>query len=67
MKKSLILLVFLIFSIGLAAQTGNKVSSTDNNIRAVRVDNLIRRVMGLPVYPRPDHGGVKIPNPTQLP
>lgn len=37
-----------------------------NNTRAVRVDNLIRRVMGLSPYPRKDHGGVTIVNPSAL-
>lgn len=53
--------------IGHGIATANKASNVDNNIRAVRVDNLIRRVMGLPVYPRSTHGGVPIPKPLILP
>jgi len=47
--------------------SARRVSDVDNQIRAVRVDNLMRRVMGLPPYPNTRHGGVYIPFPTRLP
>ena len=38
----------------------------DNNTRAIRTDNLIRRVMGITTF-RTEHGGAKIVNPYALP
>lgn len=52
--------------VGHGVASANKATSVDNNTRAIRVDNLIRRVMGIPTY-RDEHGGAKIVNPYALP
>ena len=52
--------------VGHRVASANKASPVDNNTRAIRVDNLIRRVMGITTY-RTEHGGVKIVNPYALP
>ena len=52
--------------IGHGVATANKVSPSENNTRAIRVDNLIRRVMGITTY-RTEHGGAKIVEPNKLP
>jgi len=53
--------------IGHGVASANRASDVDNQIRAVRVDNLIRRIMGLPPYPNAKHGNVLIPDPSRLP
>jgi hypothetical protein len=52
--------------VGHGVASANKVFGVDNNTRAIRVDNLIRRVMGISTY-RNEHGGAKIVNPYALP
>lgn len=52
--------------IGHGVASANKVFGVDNNTRAIRVDNLIRRVMGITTF-RDEHGGAKIVNPNALP
>jgi RHS repeat-associated protein len=52
--------------IGHGPASANKLLGVENNTRAIRVDNLIRRVMGITTY-RDEHGGAKIINPFALP
>jgi RHS repeat-associated protein len=52
--------------VGHGVASANKVFGVDNNTRAIRVDNLIRRVMGITTF-RDEHGGAKIVNPNALP
>ena len=52
--------------IGHGVAAGNKVYGQDNNIRAIRTDNLYRRVMGIDKM-RHNHGGKPIPYPYNLP
>jgi uncharacterized protein RhaS with RHS repeats len=52
--------------IGHGVASANGVSGVANNTRAIRVDNLIRRVMGIKTF-RDEHGGAKIVNPYALP
>ncbi|MDR2040593.1 MAG: hypothetical protein LBQ60_21975 [Bacteroidales bacterium] len=52
--------------IGHGVAAANKLSGVDNNTRAIRVDNLIRRVMKITTF-RTEHGGAKIVNPYALP
>jgi RHS repeat-associated protein len=52
--------------IGHGVASANGVSGVANNTRAIRVDNLIRRVMGITTF-RDEHGGAKIVNPSALP
>lgn len=53
--------------IGHGPASASGASYEANNTRAIRVDNLIRRVMGLSSYPLEKHGGVIIINPSALP
>ena len=52
--------------IGHGVASANKFTPLENNTRAIRVDNLIRRVMGITTF-RDEHGGAKIVNPYDLP
>jgi len=52
--------------IGHGPASARGVSPLDNNTRAIRADNLIRRVMGITTF-RTEHGGQKIVNPSALP
>ena len=52
--------------IGHGVASANKATTLENNTRAIRVDNLIRRVMGITTF-RDEHGGAKIVNPYALP
>jgi len=52
--------------IGHGVASANGISGVGNNTRAIRVDNLIRRVMGITTF-RDEHGGAKIVNPSALP
>jgi RHS repeat-associated protein len=52
--------------IGHGVASANRATPVENNTRAIRVDNLIRRVMGITTY-RNEHGGAKIVNPYALP
>ena len=45
-------------------------SPTDNNSNAIRMDNLVRRILGLPQRDGKDHGGYnegQITDPQKLP
>lgn len=52
--------------VGHGVASANKVTPLENNTRAIRVDNLIRRVMGITTF-RTEHGGAIIVNPYALP
>lgn len=52
--------------LGHGVAAGAKVFGDPNNARAVRVDNLVRRVMGITNF-RTEHGGKVIKNPNALP
>lgn len=52
--------------IGHGPASAHKLSGVENNTRAIRVDNLMRRVMGITTF-RDEHGGAKIVNPSALP
>jgi hypothetical protein len=52
--------------VGHGVASANKASGVENNTRAIRVDNLIRRVIGITTF-RDEHGGAKIVNPNALP
>ncbi|MGL5682732.1 MAG: hypothetical protein ACRDDZ_06700 [Marinifilaceae bacterium] len=52
--------------VGHGVASANKATPLDNNTRAIRVDNLIRRVMRVTIF-RIEHGGARIVNPYALP
>ncbi|TYA74956.1 RHS repeat domain-containing protein [Seonamhaeicola marinus] len=52
--------------IGHGVAGANNILKVPNNTRAIRVDNLIRRVMGIKTF-RTQHGGATIVKPHQLP
>lgn len=52
--------------VGHGVAGANNVLGVPNNTRAIRVDNLIRRVMGIKTF-RTEHGGATIVKPHQLP
>ncbi len=52
--------------IGHGVASANKATPLENNTRAIRVDNLMRRVMGITTF-RTEHGGAVIVNPFALP
>ncbi len=52
--------------IGHGVAIANGITGVDNNTRAIRVDNLMRRVMGIPTF-RNEHGGATIVNPYAMP
>jgi len=52
--------------IGHGPASAHGLSGVANNTRAIRVDNLMRRVMGITKF-RDEHGGAKIVNPNALP
>lgn len=52
--------------VGHGVAGANSISGVPNNTRAIRVDNLIRRVMGITNF-RTEHGGATIAKPHNLP
>jgi RHS repeat-associated protein len=52
--------------VGHGVASANKATPLENNTRAIRVDNLIRRVMGITIF-RTEHGGAIIVDPYALP